>query len=368
MAGLTQPTSMSNSGWTSSQTYSGGVAPGQQSQQNPYWWPKSNSELKAYYSEQNSFLKDQADAITKLLGGLNTQGQTATTAPIDLSKQLNNKMPDAAPVVNSPSGGFIDPTKSVIPGMSSPPPGSLPSLTAQPSTDALTQTAAKIDQQAALPSAPTLTVPQGQGAFPPFRPNMTPSGLPSSGQGTLPSAPVASAPSIGNSLNNLAGGLTKAFQTYQQNTAPQDPSVRSYMPSNSPYNVMPSGIAGQSGFIASSMPTAGAGQIAASGGEGYLPASANTGAVVGPSVVPDGSGGFSTDPSVASANQPTDSAAAGAGAGASAAGIGGAIGSGIQAIAAALTPKNLPNDAAKNINANLLPKPIVFSAPQLTGR
>jgi hypothetical protein len=145
-------------------------------------------------------------------------------------------------VVNSPSGGFIDPTKSVIPGMSSPPPGSLPSLTAQPSTDALTQTAAKIDQQAALPSAPTLTVPQGQGAFPPFRPNMTPSGLPSSGQGTLPSAPVASAPSIGNSLNNLAGGLTKAFQTYQQNTAPQDPSVRSYMPSNSPYNVMPSGI------------------------------------------------------------------------------------------------------------------------------
>jgi hypothetical protein len=99
------------------------------------------------------------------------------------------------------------------------------------------------------------------------------------------------------------------------------------------------------------MPTAGAGQIAASGGEGYLPASANTGAVLGPSVVPDGSGGFSTDPSVASANQPTDSAAAGAGAGASAAGIGGAIGSGIQAIAAALTPKNLPNDAAKNINA-----------------
>jgi hypothetical protein len=369
MQGLTQASSGNGgngSGWSTSMS-NGASGTGSTLQNDPAWWPKNNKELNAFYSAQTDFNRNQADSIAKLLGGL-TQGSTATTAPINLGTQLNNRPdPNVAPVVNGPSGGFLDPTKAFIPGMNSAPPapGSLPSLTAQP--DALTQTAAKIDQQAALPSAPTLTVPQGQGAFPPFRPNMTASGLPSPGPGSLPSAPTASAPSVGNDFSNLSSGLVKAYQTYQQRTAAPDPSVRSYMPSDSQYNVMtPRAAAAQGGSIESNpagynnpgnvfVNQPGQPTVA------YPDATATN--TNGGTVVNNSATGTST-----AIPDATASGAGMAGAGASAAGIGGAIGSGIQAIAAALTPKDIKNTAASNINANLLPRPIVFSAPQLTGR
>jgi hypothetical protein len=149
MQGLTQPNSGNGAGRSTSMTNSGGAAPGSQLENDPAWWPKNNKELNAYYAAQTDFQRNQADAITKLLGGL-TQSSSAAP-PINLATQLPSTLPQSAPVVNGPSGGFTDPTKTFLPGFGPTAAlalGSLPSLTSSP----LTATQQMINQQNALPS------------------------------------------------------------------------------------------------------------------------------------------------------------------------------------------------------------------------
>jgi hypothetical protein len=109
-----------------------------------------------------------------------------------------------------------------------------------------------------------------------------------------------------------------------------------------------------------------AGGVAASGGGGYLPASANNGPTVGPTVINSASG-YSVDPKTASSNQPTDSAAAG-GAGPSPQQYGSVIASGIGAIGKALMPVSISNTAASKIDATRLPRAPIATIPAMTGR
>jgi hypothetical protein len=380
MEGLVPPTSTgNNSGIPTSMMWSGGGNGQQQPQQNPYWWPKSNSELKAYYSEQNAFLKDQADSISKLLGGLNTQSSTAAPA-INLGTQLSTAAPpNVAPVVNGPSGGFIDPTKSFLPGMgqnSAPAPGSLPSLTASPSAASLAQTQGLINQQNQLPSLASklqqgniqpsdilraggplmasLTIPQNQGAYPAYTPTATATGLPATAA-ALPAAPVATAPAIGNDLGNLTTGLTKAYQNYQNRAGIQsDISLRSYAPATAQGGSISANPAGYNnpGNVFVNQP----GQPTVA----YPDATATN--INGGTVVNNSATGTST-----AVPDATASGAGMAGGAGITAGKGSALASGIAAIGKALMPQTITNTAQSRINSALLPKAPVITAPVMTG-
>lgn len=358
MAGINNETPLNSAGRPTSQTWSGG-GNGQVPQgQNPMWFPKTANQLDLYSQAQKALQSSHAGDIANLLNGLGTQSPAAP--PINLATQLNNQSgPNVAPVINGSSGGFIDPTKSFLPGMgpaAAPAAGSLPSLSTPASApNALAATQQMINTQNTLPTAPvSMQAPVTM---------IHPSNLAAQVQaGTAPQSAIIGA---GGPLQASAESGISPGSLPPPSSIPSQPMMRSYAPpAPLKTTIMPSGSAGQSGYAATPAPVPGG--VAAAGGQGYLPASAGAaGAISGPTVVP-GAGGYTTDPNAASANQPTDSAAA-SGAAMNPQ-IAGTLASGIGKIGAALAPRTITNDAQTKINPNLLPPPVKFGAPVLTGR
>jgi hypothetical protein len=347
MAGLSQPQSTgNNAGMPTSQMWSGGVTGNQQQQQEPYWWPKSNSELKSYYSEQNAFLKNQADSITKLLGGLGQQSSTAAPAPINLATQLSTAAPpNVAPVVNGPANGFLDPTKSIIPGMgnSAPAPGSLPSLTASPNAASLASTQNMVNQQNALPS---LATKLQTGAIQPS--DITGAGGPlmaSTGSGIQPGSLPAS-PTIQPSYSS-----GPALRSYAPPTTPLTPKASaaqggSIEANPAAYNNPGNVFVNQPGQPAVAYPDATA-------------TNTNAGAVVNNSA---------TDTSTAIPDATASGAGMAGGSGPSPKQYGSVIASGIGALGKALMPVSISNSAATKIDASRLPRAPLATFPAMTGR